>query len=132
MNELKECLELKRQINRIDEKINELKSAICSPKNQVITGMPRGGNNDNAIDKYLIKLERLKKRRANLQKQQSELWETIKRKAGEITEQEQYLLYIRCVEGFPWNKCCMLMQKKYKKWNLNKCFRIYGKINKIF
>lgn len=131
MRELQECLNTKRHIDKIDEKITELKVAVYSPKNQIITGMPRSGNNENAIEKYLIKLERLKKKKAELLKQQSELWESIKEKTGDISEQEQYLLYIRCVEGYPWQKCCKIMQSKYGKWNVNKCFRIYGKINKI-
>lgn len=132
MKELQECLEAKRYIDKIDERITELKTVIYSPKNQVITGMPRGGNNENAIEKYLIKLEKLKSRKADLLKYQSEQWGIVKEKAGNISEQEQYLLYIRCVEGYSWQKCVSIMQKKYKNWNINKAFRVYGKINKIF
>jgi DNA-directed RNA polymerase specialized sigma subunit len=131
VRELQECLETKRRINEIDEKINTLKAAIYSPKNQIITGMPRGGNNENVIERYLIKLEDLKRKKSSLEKHQSEQWEIILQKLSNINEQERHLLYMRFMEGLSWNRCVMIMQKKYINWNLNKAFRVYGKINKI-
>lgn len=128
MKELDSCLNLRRKINDIDEKIKTLQAAILSPKNQVITGMPRGGNNsDNAIERYLVKLEKLQRLKDNLLSHQKSIWVDIedKAKAANIPEQDIYLLYLRFVKGKKWNKCAVKMNKKYGNWNINKVFRIY-------
>ena len=127
MKELESCLRLRRKINDIDEKIKTLRAAILSPKNQVITGMPRGGNNDNAIERYLVKCEKLQRRKDILLSHQKSIWLDIedKAKAANIPEQDIYLLYLRFVKGKKWNKCAVKMNKKYGNWNINKVFRIY-------
>ena len=133
MKELDECLRIYKEIRKIDDKIETLRAAILSPKNQVITGMPRGGNSDNAIEKYLLKLERHNKRKAKLIKNQAEQWQQAKCKfKNDISAQETKMLYMRFVLGYQWKKCAVKLQKEYGNWNINKCFRIYGKINEKF
>lgn len=131
MKELQECLNIKRQIDNIDEKIYKLKAVIYSPKNQIITGMPRGGNNENAVDRYLIKLEQLEGKKIDLSKKQKSLWQDSVTRI-ETNDQERELLYKRFVQGMPWKRCVFELNSTYGNWNINKAFRIYGKINRNF
>ena len=131
MKELTECLNIKRKIDEIDEKLYELRAAILSPKNQVITGMPRsgGGVDNNAIEKYIIKAERLEAKREKLKAYQIELWQGIMHKCNKahIPKKDRSLLYFRFIKGMSWKACTNEMQKRYKKWNINTTFRRYRK-----
>ena len=131
MNLLKECLKTKRQLDKIDEQITELRSAIYSPKSQIITGMPRSGSNENAIERYIIRLEKLQKRKKELLIKQKKQWKLAMKKIGEISLEEKHLLSLRCVEGKPWKECASTMNDIYGKWGISRCFRVYGKFNKI-
>ena len=132
MKELQECLELKREIERLNEIIVEIKAVVFSPKNQIITGMPRGGNGENAIEKYLIKLEHLEERKKALYKDLSDTWQVAEVKMPNLSEQERYVLYIRFARGLPWKRCAVEMNKLYGNWNINRVFRTYRKTYNIF
>lgn len=132
MKELQECLEVKREIERLNERIVEIKAVVFSPKNQIITGMPHGGSGENAIEKYLIKLERLEERKKALYKELSDTWKAAEEKMPNLEEQERYLLYIRFTRGLPWKKCAVEMNKLYGNWNINRVFRTYRKTYNIF
>lgn len=115
-------------------RLYELKTVIVSPKNQVITGMPHGsGNAENAIEKYIIKAERLEQKRQHMNDYQEQQWKKAQKKMKYATEEEKRLLYLRCVCGLPWKKCVMMMNEVegYRNWNINKAFRVYGKFSKI-
>lgn len=136
MRELDECLELKREINKKHNKIVEIEAIITSPKNQIITGMPRSGSNDNAMDRYLIKKEKLQEQKENLQKQLDEKWDYVLSifAKSDITVETAELLQLRFYKGLPWKICVLRLQKKHPKngWNKNKAFRLYGKAEIIF
>lgn len=131
MRELQSCLTLKRKIEDVNGKINALRAVIYSPKNQFITGMPKAsGGMDNAIDKYLVKLERLEKRKKDLKGKQINLWKYVRQEAtkAELSEQEIKLLYHRFVKGLPWKKVCRALNDAYGNWNINKVFRTYRNV----
>ena len=132
MREFDYCLQIKREIYDIDEEIYELRLKISAPKNQVITGMPRGGNNENAMDRYVMELERLEKKKANLIKQQQKYFNSALQRIPDATEQEICLLRNRFIQNLPWKKCVSAMNEKkvYGKWNINRVFYTYRKINK--
>lgn len=134
MQELDACLEKARDIQAKTELILEIKSRTMSPKNQIISGMPRGGgDNSNAMDDYLIRLERLTKAKVRLQKTLDKEWETAvnkikKRGMGRADTIELMRLRFYC--GLSWKKCAQKMQKTYPndRWSTNKCFRVYRKV----
>lgn len=134
MYELDRCLELARSINKIDEQIEELECGVKSPKNQVITGMPRGGGGGNQLDMYMIRLERLEKRRDKLRDKQSALWEKacVKFRKGNVDVEHIQLMYYRFELGLKWKKCCdfMALIYPYQNWNINKAFRVYRAVLK--
>ena len=128
MKEFERCLQLKREIDDLTEKLYELRAVILSPKSQVITGMPRGsGGTEQPMDRYLIKSEQLDKKRTELIKQHCQLWQIIKPNG---TEQEIELMFKRFFEGKSWNRCVNELNAKYGEWNINKAFRIYRKFSK--
>lgn len=137
MQILEDCLEKTRKIKKVEEQIAELRERAMSPKNQLITGMPRGGAGGNQSESYMVKLERLEDRRKRLIRQRDELWEeiiyTIDAK-GEVKEEHVSLLQYRFFKGLQWKKCCALMCQKYPEssWNMNKVFRVYRQILRKF
>ena len=133
MKELNDCLILTRKIEEVHTKLYELRVAALSPKSQVITGMPHGSGGDNAIERYLVKCEKLEKRKEKLEQARSELWNTVleKAKKANVSEQNMFLLELRFIEGSSWKHCAVVMNKKYGKWNINKVFRVYGKTKYI-
>lgn len=131
MKELDECLNIKRKIDEIENKINTLRMAVLSPRNQVITGMPKSVNNtESAMDRFLVKIEKLEQQKESLLNQQKEHWNVVISRAREarISGQEVKLLYIRFVKGYAWKKCSLALQQEYGNWNINKVFRTYRKI----
>ena len=128
MKELTECLNTKRKIDEINDKLYELRAAILSPKAQIITGMPRSGSGgDNAIEKYEVKAEALQEKLKRLYDYQEEQWEkviTIATVAG-VSAIDMELLYFRFIKGLSWKVCTFEMKKKYKWWNINTTFRKY-------
>lgn len=131
MKELQKCLEIASEIEKIDEKIKELKLLIASPKNQVITGMPRGGNTEHAIEKYLLQVEKEEQKKDKLLKYQAKQWQIALEKLPNISEQEKRMLHNRFIKGMAWKKCAKDLNDTYGNWNINKVFRIYRKLTKI-
>lgn len=127
MKELDRCLSIRKKIKDIDDKIDTLRAAILSPKNQVITGMPRSGNTENAIERYMLKVEKLEARKQKLLSSQTKLWRRAlwKMESAQLTIPEKEMLYFRFVEGLSWKKVTYKLNSKYYGWNESKVFRIY-------
>lgn len=124
MQQLNQCMELRKRINKINEKIIELNSMITSPKNQVISDMPRGGGKKNSIEEYLIKYEKLENLKTKLQNELEEQWQSIDMNG--LSEAQYKLLYLRFFCGLEWKKCSRIMCETVgKKFNENRCFREY-------
>ena len=129
-DDFERCLDLHSRIREIDENILILKSKTMSPKNQIISDMPRGGSCRNSIEDYISKIEKLEDRKKEARNTINTLWECSiivelnRRRAKDETIE---LLYNRFVNGFTWNKCNEAMKTKYpmNNWNKNKCFRLY-------
>lgn len=131
-NLLDECLEKTRDIKDIEEEIEELRERAMSPKNQVITGMPRGSAGGNQSDSYMVKLERKEAKQKRLIRERDELWEEVTKalNAKEVKREHVILLQYRFIKGYPWKKCCSIMCKRYPddNWNMNKVFRVYRQV----
>ena len=132
MRELQECLDIKRVIDEINDEINEKRVAVSSPKNQIITGMPRSGSVENKFDAYLIKIERLEKRKTVLLEKQHNQWQMAMNKLPNITNTERELLKYRFIKGLQWKKCVDKLNEQHGvNWTIGKAFRFYGRINTI-
>ena len=122
---LNECLILRRDIESINERIEELNLRIKSPKNQIITDMPKGNNQQNAIEEYLIKKEKLEKMRFDYNRKISGKWQSVYYKCvnNDISKEAIEILRYRFYYGYTWRVCGEMM-----KWNKNKCFRVYRSV----
>lgn len=136
MKTLDDCLEETRKLKEINEQIAELKARTMSPKNQIITGMPRSGGGGNQNESYIVKLERLEARRDKIRARRAALWASIATACNDKKIKPEYisLLRHRFFKGLQWNKCCKLMCEEYpdSSWNMNKVFRVYRQILRKF
>ena len=135
MLELDECLEVARKIKDIEDDILELESRTMSPKNQIITNMPKGGGSqDSGQDRYLIKLEKLQARKNYWCATLNSKWNIAKlaliNHANVKDTRTFELLKLRFYYGYPWKKCAARMSEKHstENWNINKCFRVYRSV----
>lgn len=130
------CLSTTRKIKDIEEDILEMRARAMSPKNQVITGMPRGGTAENQSDSYMVKLERLSAKKRKLEFERDSQWDRIVEALlnKNVKMEHIELLRYRFYSGMQWRKCCALMCRDYEKsgWNMNKVFRIYRQILRKF
>ncbi len=133
MEELNECLRAKREIDKINDRLEELRLISFAPKIQRLTGMPAGGGNvESATERYIIKAEQWEEKKKRLEEYQEEQWQTFLQKAKKagVAKSATTLLYMRFVVGMPWKKCTECMRKKYDKWNINKTFSTYRKVQR--
>lgn len=134
MRELNECLRLSRDINEINERLVELRYKILSPKNQIISDAPKGGGGpNNAIEEYIIKSERLEKRKAAITARLDNCWAEALSvfKEREMPKTYISLMWYRFYKAHSWKKCISDMKGQYpdELWNENKIFRIYKTVN---
>lgn len=134
MCELSICLELIKKIKEKNELILEIKYRTLSPKNQIISDMPRGGGmKTNVMDDYLVKVERLQQTKETFQNLLEHEWNNAVKtleKIGVKDRETVELMKLRFYYGLPWEKCADKMQERYPdgRWNTNKCFRVYRDI----
>ena len=133
MVELIRCFDLAQLIQEVDRDIMEVKFSELSPKNQVITDMPKGGSVINPIESYIIRMERLEKRKECLCNDLNIMWGAALAKlksVGIIEETTIVMLMLRFKNGCSWDKCANTMDSIYPNanWNSNKCFRVYRSV----
>ena len=133
MRELDECLRLKRRIEELDEKILEIRERALSPKNQIISDMPKGGGGGNPIEEYLIKSEKLEKERSRCKRALEEQWRSITEtfKTLGISNTYELLMKYRFYYGLTWRNCTKLIQKDDPDtvWDENRVFRVYSHVS---
>lgn len=132
MKLLNEILQLCRDIDSIEERLIELKQ-MTQPKAQKIYDMPRGGGErKNAIEEYIIKSERLKRKLVQKRKTFFEKWCEFcdLAKDSGVTEAQKEMIYYRFHEALPWKLCVSRMERQYPEatWNEQKLFRMYRKV----
>ena len=132
MKEFDECLEIRRYIDEVNEKIETITAAATAPKSQAISDMPRGsGSNENAIDKYIEKKEELRCTYDNLCRSLDRKWNVALEIMYNchISGEDIMLMYHRFYLGYPWKKCAAEMRaKRGKQWDINRVFRRYRKV----
>lgn len=129
MKKLDTCLELYIKGKSIDEKIEEINALLYSPKVQDLSGMPKGsGGTESVVDKLVDKKEKLTDKRYEIEKQKFHCQQEIETMMKEcnLTENEILLIKYRFFYGFSWKRV-----GKELKWNENKVFRVYRKINTV-
>ena len=137
MRQFDDCWNLRCSINEIDGKIRELQELNYAPRNQVLSGMPRGGGG-NSIEQYVIRIDKYNQKKKHLQKKLDNLWdETVKLlEENGIEDENIILMRYHFYVGLSWSECSKKMKNEYpaQKWYRQKCYGRYEsviyKINK--
>lgn len=128
MRELDVCLDIRNKINDVDEEIEMLKAVATSPSGQVLSDMPRSGRIGNAIEDYIIRLEKLEQKRMRLEYKLKKAWSNafIILHNSNAPNKSIKLLYFRYTKGLSWKECVEKMRELYPNelWNENKIFRL--------
>lgn len=124
LEELNSCLETRQDIKDLDLKIAELRGKLYSPKNQIISGMPKAMGGGNLMDSGLIRLELLTDRRKKLEANLNKQWENIQIRdtVRYLTETQYELIYLRFYEGRSWKEIMIKLDMSSNK--VFKMFRI--------
>lgn len=114
------CIEL----DQLSEQITEVKSKMLSPKNQVITGMPRGGSgNSDKIGEVLCKVERLEGKYLDKYNQLLQEREKIEDAIAPLESKERLLIRYRYIYGYSWE----VISEKLK-YSIDNVYKLHGKI----
>lgn len=128
MKELEEILQLRRDIESLDERLAEL-ILLTQPKAQTISDMPRGGQRKNSIEEYVVKLERLHNKRKYKQKCIDKEWSrlVVWFDKAHLSREQKTMLRLRFYKGKPWKVCLWRLRERYteQKWYESKMFRLY-------
>lgn len=134
MEELDRCLELRRNIIDLEERIEDIEGKIRFPKSQTISDMPRGSASGiNPIEQYITQKEKYQSKKLLCETELSMIWSDVEKRMVmcNIAHAERYLMYLRFNSGFSWKKCTAIMRNaEGKKWNENKTYREYRKVLK--
>ncbi len=132
MEELEKIADLKKKISDYEEQLKNLYFKNTAPKNQIFSDMPKGGNNGNSIEEYIIKMEKIENIITGYHLMLSKHWYSanIKFKKAGLTSLEIELLKYRFLCNYKWKNCIMKMQKKHPemKWTENRVFFAYRAI----
>ena len=114
-NELNEYIEIKREIEMIEDKIEFLKEKKTSIKSMVITDMPRGSNSENdRLGILLGEIEELiniyNEKQIRLIKQQIKIEEAISILDDPI---DRNIMRLRYLEGMKWEKICVKVNYRW-------------------
>lgn len=129
IEELDECFELRKRVQDISDRIEELELRIRAPKAQPFSDMPHGTSRTNPLERYITKKEELEVKKHTVEMQLDEKWGETSRLFTDsgATKQELDLLRLRFFYGKPWKECTATMNKIYGNWNDNASFRAYRK-----
>lgn len=127
---LSECYELTKQIKELEEKILEIETVLYSPRNQIISDMPKGGGGtESTVDKLLYKLDQLKEKRKEIKQAHAEKWKEISKMLCCCTYDEKMLFKLRFYYGLEWKACSIVMSNEtHRKWDENRIFRVYRSV----
>ena len=134
---LSNLISINNEIKKIDDRIAEIRERITSPKNQIISDMPKGsGTTENALDNALTKIERLEARKANYYKELALEWLVCEKafKSCHLTLRQIELLKYRYYYALQWEQCAIMMKKRHPNelWNENKVYRVRRRFVEIF
>lgn len=132
MKELDRCLEIRRKISAIEEKLEDISYSIRYPKPQTMSDMPRSASSsDSPIERYIMRQEKYESDKRLLETELNSIWNMVEKQLiiCEVEKSEIQLMYLRFNRGYSWKKCAATLSKAYNEnWNNNKVFRIYRKI----
>lgn len=134
MEELNRCLELRRNIMSLEERIEDIEGRIRFPKSQTLSDMPRGSSSGtNPIERYIVLKEKYQSQKLLHETELSMIWNDLDKRmvmCG-VPQDERRLMYLRYNSGLSWKKCTAIMREiEGKRWNENRTFKTNRKVLK--
>lgn len=97
--------EVLRRIDKTEERIQEYRETMYSPKSPSLDGMPRGsGIGASRQELAMIRLERMQETLARLVKEEGALYERIDEAMQQIDPDMEHMLSLRYIDGKSWNE----------------------------
>ena len=123
-SELKKYRFICDELEQIKEQILSIKALILSPKNQVITGMPRGGGgNSDKIGEVLCKIEHLENKYLDKYNQLLREREKIEEAISTLESKERLLIRYRYIDGNAWEDIADKLN-----YSIDNIYKLHGKI----
>ena len=111
---LQQYRQLQRELRQIQDRIMEVESAMYSPRNQRLTGMPSAHSAENVMEKLVDKHRELE---AMYQEKLMTITEellAIEKAIAALDPTLRLLLRYRYVDGYRWEDICVRMNYSYQ------------------
>lgn len=113
---LRKYRDLSQELRQIQQKIETMESALCSPKIQRITGMPsapNGGHNtkEDLMAEHIELLEHYKVKEAGLKAEQLAIEKAIE----SLDYRERTVLRLYYIDGLTWEQVCVLVNYSWRQ-----------------
>ena len=112
---LRKYRDLLKELEQIEQKVETLESALCSPKIQRITGMPSAPSGGNAKEDLAIKhlelLEYYQEKKASLMGEQLAIEMAIEA----LDYRDRTVLRLYYIEGLTWEQVCVLVNYSWRQ-----------------
>ena len=124
-NDLRKYKYICEECEQIKDQIETIKSAMLSPKNQIITGMPRGGGgkSHDRIGDVLSKIERLEQKYLDKCNQLLQEREKIENAISPLESRERMLIRYKYFELLAWEEVAAKLG-----CSVDNVYKLHGKI----
>ena len=113
---LRKYRDLRQELEQIEQKIETMESALCSPKIQRITGMPsapsRGGNGkEDLMAEHIELLEYYEGQKASLKAEQLAIEKAIEY----LDYRDRTVLRLYYIDGLTWEQVCVVVNYSWRQ-----------------
>lgn len=107
--ELREYLNLKRELNQLNDRIKELRTIAESASAQKLTGMPGAHSDDSSVERNLIRISEMQDRYNKNLHRMLEEQERIEEAIARLPSLERQIIRYRYMDGYHWEQICILI-----------------------
>jgi RNA polymerase sigma factor (sigma-70 family) len=112
---LRKYRDLSKELEQIEQKVETMESALCSPKIQRITGMPSAPGDKNAKEdmmaEHLELLEYYQQKKAELKAEQLAIEKAIE----SLEYRDRTVLRLYYIDGLTWEQVCVLVNYSWRQ-----------------
>ena len=122
--DLREYRYLRKEMAQLQDQIQSIRSLMLAPKNQVITGMPRGSRKSgDSIGEVLGRVEKLERRYTDKYNALLRKCEKIETVIEPLSCRERALIRYKYFQGLTWEQVALEMN-----YSVDNIYKMHGKI----